>query len=301
MKKTILLLSFYSFFLLSFNNVKAFTTKTSHLSHLLDDEYDKFRKEGDSLFHQSQYSKALKKYLSCLEVPGFSEDKYAQKQASLCQKAIQLHDDATNALAQDNNAEALKHLKEVLIINSDDIIAKEKIGNYWLASGKKKISKGLYSDAKKDLEESLKYYSQSEVLNLLIFCNEKIKNENKIIPKKDEINIATSKGGPLKIIVGIVCVSSIGYALNLNKTWTEKNEAIQTAIKNNNYNDYLIAYDNASKFQTNKGLRDICIGVAVVSALAEGYLFYRKPQKHSSQVTLTPSNSSWGLALNYHF
>lgn len=303
MRKIIFLLSFHTFFLFSFNRVKAFVIETSKLSYLqvIDDEYDKFRKEGDSLFHQSQYTKALKKYLSCLEVPGFNEDIYAKKQALLCQKAIQLHIDATNALALDNDSAGLKYLHELLLINSEDIIAKEKIGNYWLVSAKKKINKKLYSDAKKDLEESLKYYSQNEALSLLMTCNEQIKTDNNTIPQRDEINLTKPKQVTLKILLGTVCVGSIGYALNLDRIWNQKKDAIQSAISNNNYNDYLTAYDNASKFQTNQGMRDICIGISVVSVFVEGYLFFKKPRKYSSKVSLTSSNSSCGLALAYKF
>ena len=48
----------------------------------IDEEYTKFKKQGDEFFSQGDYKKALKKYFSCLEVPNFANDEYAKKQES---------------------------------------------------------------------------------------------------------------------------------------------------------------------------------------------------------------------------
>jgi tetratricopeptide (TPR) repeat protein len=269
-------------------HARNFTDKVA----FVDDEYDKFRKEGDAFFKQGDYKKALNKFLSCLEVPGFSNDEYAKTQADLCQKAVKLGEEADAALSKKNNKKALGHLEELLMLNPNDAAAKKKLGSIWLTFGEEKFEKALYKEAISDLKRALTYGPDKKAEQLI----------KTAIMKLAENDIATPKKSPaLKIAVGVLGVGAGLYALKLNSDWKTKLSAVDKAQQSGDYASYQTAYNDAAQFQSSQSLRNICVGVAAAALAAEVFLLVRKPKITQPKISLSPASSSVGLALNYRF
>lgn len=264
----------------------------------VDDEYDKFRKEGDAFFKQGDYKKALNKYLSCLEVPGFSNDAYAKTQADLCQKAIKPGEEADAALSKKNNKKALGHLEELLTINPNDAAAKKKLSTLWVTFGAEKFEKALYKEAISNYQRALTYGRDKQVEQLIKTAEMKLAETGTGIPIR---TASTKKSLILKIGVGVLGAGAGLYALKLNSDWNAKLSTIDKAQQSGDNAGYEIAYNDAAQFQSSQGLRNICVGVAAVAVAAEVFLFVRKPKPVQPKISLTPATGSIGLALNYKF
>lgn len=258
----------------------------------VDDEYDKFRKEGDVFFKQGDYKRALNKYLSCLEVPSFSNDEYAKTQADLCQKAVKLVEDADAALSKKNNKKALGHLEELLTLNPNDAAAKKKLAALWVTFGAENFEKALYKEAISDYQRALTYGPDKQIEQLIKTAERKLAEAGTTTTKKSPI---------LKIGVGVLGVGAGLYALKLNSDWKTKLSAIDKAQQSGDNAGYQTAYNDAAQFQSSQGLRNICVGVAAVAVAAEVFLLVRKPKTTQPKISLTPASSSIGLALNYRF
>lgn len=166
---------------------------------IVDDEYEQFRKQGDELFKAGQYSKALNKYLSCLEVPGFERDRYIIERVSVCKRAVALKSevmgsldkmlDALNTsspLSSKNKLEkdslfigqferVLPSFQVLMTLNPDDASMGELAFTYWSAKGNQAMreAKGYYEKAleykldgsiDKKLKESEKVLASYKVL-----------------------------------------------------------------------------------------------------------------------------------------
>ncbi|MFN8348790.1 MAG: hypothetical protein U0X91_27575 [Spirosomataceae bacterium] len=264
----------------------------------VDDEYDRFRKEGDAFFKVGDYKKALNKFLSCLEVPGFSSDTYAKTQAERCQKAIKLGEEAEEALSKKNNKKALGHLEELLTLNPNDAGAKKKLAALWVTFGAEKFEKALYQEAISDYRRALTYGPDTQTEQLIKTAEMKLAETKTVIPT----TTASPRKSPiLKIGVGVLGVGAGLYALKLNSDWKAKLSAIDKAQQSGDNAGYQTAYNDAAQFQSSQSLRNICVGVAVAAVAAEVFLWVRKPKTTQPKISLTPANSSIGLALNYKF
>lgn len=63
------------------------------------------------------------------------------------------------------------------------------------------------------------------------------------------------------------------------------------------YTEWEIAYNNAQAAYNKKGLASACVGVAVVAAIAEGYLFIKKRKPRDAAFRIGSSSDSYGLAM----
>ena len=269
-------------------HARNFTDKVA----FVDDEYDKFRKEGDAFFKQGDYKKALNKFLSCLEVPSFGNDEYAKTQADLCQKAVKLGEEADAALSKKNNKKALGHLEELLTLNPNDAAAKKKLATLWVTFGAEKFEKALYKEAISDYQRALTYGPDKQIEQLIKTAERKLAETTTTTTKKSPI---------LKIGVGVLGVGAGLYALKLNGDWNAKLSAIDKAQQSGDNAGYQTAYNDAAQFQSSQGLRNICVGVAAVAVAAEVFLWVRKPNTTPPKISLTPATGSVGLALTYKF
>lgn len=314
-KITLLLLIFFSID----TNISANTKLVKFIS--IDEEYIKFKKQGDDFFVQGEYSKALKKYYSCLEVPNFSNDEYAKKQVAICEKAIQLNQDVDLAIAKKKNEKAIAYLEEIYMLNKADILTKKRLKDFYDNIGSEKMEKGEYQDAIKAFRSSLIYGSDKQVDLLIQTCQEKIDipKENittpnispKLVEKKEVMSpetpkiisnndITGKKKSPLlKILVGVVGGGAAINALSINSDWTAKLNALNTARESGNINTYETAYTNALQVKNSEGLRNACVGIALASVATEIYLLLRKPKPSVSKLSFVPSNNTVGLSLSY--
>ena len=148
---------------------------------IVDDEYDQFRKQGDELFKAGQYEKALKKYLSCLEVPGFERDVYAIGRIEGCQKAIELKAEVMRSLDTTLDAlggsspsstkdvfvsdslfisqfeKVLTSFQAILKLNPEDASMRELAFTYWSAKGNQAMNKRSWEQAREWFEKALEY------------------------------------------------------------------------------------------------------------------------------------------------
>ncbi len=289
----------------------------------IDEEYTKFKKQGDDFFVQGEYKKALKKYYSCLEVPNFSNDEYARKQVEICKRAIQLNQDVDNAMVKKRNDKAIPYLEEIYELNKADIITKKRLKDFYANIGSEKLGNGEYQDAIKAFKSSLIYGSDKQIDFLIRACQEKIatpkdnKQEPSISPKQVEKTEVTPTSTPnviskndltpkkksplLKIIVGAVGAGSALYALSINSDWNAKLSALNKAKESGNINTYETAYATAQQAKSTEGLRNACVGIALVSAATEIYLLLSKSKPTASKFSVAPTNDTAGLSLSYKF
>lgn len=154
---------------------------TSPVVSTADEEYDRYKREGDELFKKGDYEKARKKFLACLEVPNFSNDTYAKGKVDLCLRANQLRLAGETALNSGKGTEAVDRLKQVLLLNSDDPITRKTLADYWEKEANQKYAAKNYGAAKTRYEEALKYAVNGQSIELLIQnCVEKM------TPSKDK-------------------------------------------------------------------------------------------------------------------
>lgn len=283
---------------------------------LIDEEYTKFKKQGDDFFVQGEYKKALKKYYSCLEVPNFSNDEYANKQVEICKRAIQLNEDVDNAMAKKRNDKAIPYLEELYGLNKADIITKKRLKDFHANIGSEKLGNGEYEDAIKAFKNSLIYGSDKQIDFLIRACQEKIAVpgvSQKQVEKTEVISPSTpniipiidspvkKKSPLLKIIVGAVGAGSALYALSINSDWNTKLSALNTAKASGNISTYETAYTTAQQAKNTEGLRNACVGIALASVATEIYLFLSKSKPSTSKFSFAPANNTAGLSLSYKF
>lgn len=279
----------------------------------IDDEYTKFKKQGDEFFMQGEYKKAIKKYFSCLEVPNFSKDEYAKSQVKICEQAIQLNEEVDLAMAKKRNGKAIDYLEEIYALNKTDIIAKKKLKDLYANIGYEKMDNALYQEAIEVFKTSLIYGSDRQIDLLIRTCQDKmtIKNEkvkepiiqvikpDVIIPSLNN-NLIERKNSPfLKIIVGIIGAGSGLYASKINSDWNTKLNAVNTAKESGDINAYEMAYTNAKQAKDSEGVRNLCVGIALASVATEVYFFLRKSKTTASKISFSPTNNTIGLSLNY--
>jgi tetratricopeptide (TPR) repeat protein len=134
----------------------------------LDDEYEKYKKEGDDLFRKGDYDRAQKKYLACLEVPNFSNDTYATTKAGQCKRALSLKKQAEIAFAQKQGLEGTEALKQVLAINPQDPVVKRQLADFWEEEANSFYSKKDFNEAKTRYQEAIKYAEKKTLLEIQI-------------------------------------------------------------------------------------------------------------------------------------
>lgn len=216
-----------------------------------DDEYEKYKKEGDELFKKGQYEKAQKKFLACLEVPGFSGDTYAKGRVSQCTNALRLRHQAQAALDKGQGGQAIDLFKQLLVINASDPITRQQLTDYWEREGNQRYQKGDYSEAKTRYQEALKYTNKPDSLVQQVRnCDEKLAAQ-KPVPAVIETPVVST--------TTVATVAQPAAAMPIRKpTQAPANQVVTTSRK-----------------PSGRGLK---IGVAAVGVLAGAYAYLLNSQ-----------------------
>lgn len=267
----------------------------------VDEEYDRFRKQGDDLFKKGEYDKALKKYIACLEVPNYTKDTYALSKVSLCRKAVALRNDISKGRNDEN---VITKMEELLQINPEDSFIKETARDYWIKKGNEKFDIGALIDSKSAFEKAVGYRNDEQIKSLIKKVDEQIilEESTKSIGNNGGIEISKSSNGlGLKIGVGVVAIGAAIYALKLNSDWQSKLSLIESAKTSGTFSTYQGAYSDAKSFQDSQGLRNACVGIAAAATLLDVYLFIKKPKTQEPKISFSPSQQNVGLAVTYRF
>lgn len=275
------------------------------LAQRVDDEYERLKKQGDSLFVRGEYEKAKQRYETILVVvPGYEQDAYAKNRIELSQKAITLRQQAAQAMNQNKGMEAVELYRQVLGINPNDPITKGFIMDYWSGEADKFYSQKKYVEAKNRYEEALKYAQQKDISRLQI----QIQNSEQFIGPAKYKRLTG-----LKIAVGLVAVGAGALAvltrsqiqgklddLNaLSKTVDPDGDDI--IISSPEYEQWQRAYDDAKSAKSKESMVTVYAGVAVAAVLAETVLLLRKPKPAAKGFSWQPAPTGVGLSLSYRF
>jgi hypothetical protein len=98
MVNRLLLTSFALAALLVANPSQAGPARPENPAIFVDEEYDRYRKQGDEFFAKGEYERAKGRYENCLEVPGFAQDAYAKNRLELINRLLVLRKQAADAL-----------------------------------------------------------------------------------------------------------------------------------------------------------------------------------------------------------
>ncbi|MFN3783064.1 MAG: tetratricopeptide repeat protein [Spirosomataceae bacterium] len=255
-------------------------------SLVMDDEYGKFRKEGDDLFKAGQYDKALNKYLSCLEVPGYETDNYAYGRIDNCRKAMELKAEINrlNGLNQLENATA--SVDALLKLNPADEQIRNMVFNLWLNKGNQAMYRKSWQEASDNFIKALAYKADADVEKKLQRCENMLVDGKVVRPPVNKVDIGKnpSSGVPLKVIMTGVAVGGSLYAVSLNNGWQTRVDAITQAQTEGDRSKYQLAYQEAEDYRTKLGIRNASVVAAVVAAGIDTILFIRKPKTAAVQV-----------------
>ncbi len=294
-----------SFLLLTAPMVSAVAfDRASVTTSVADEEYDRYKKRGDDFFKEGKYQEARRQYQNCLEVPGFENDAYATKQIDECSKALSLRQQATEALKQNKNQEAIQILNQLLTRNPGDNISREQLADYYEAQGNQLSNQKNYTAAREIYTQALKYATtttRQESLRLQIANTSNVQRPAK--------NIG------IKVFTGLVAVGAGAFAVLLRNDYQNKlntlNQISQTADPTGTgiisddglYQQYNAAYGAVESAQKRNSLYKASLGVAAVATIAELYLLLHKPKKapRTTGFHWQPSSQSLGVAVHYTF
>ena len=277
---------------------------------VVDEEYERYKKQGDDAFKAGNYLRARQQYQNCLEVPGFENDAYAKEQIAECTTGLTLSQQAEAARQQGNNPESLRLYNQLLNLNPDDAITRARLAEYYEREGNQLYAQQKWAEAKNRYTEALKYTDRQETLLL------QIRNSEENLKPKVPVSVQKPANHiGLKLFTGAVAVGAGAYGFLLRNDYQSKigtlSQVSRTVDPNNtgvidspdSYRQYSDAYTAAEAAQQKNGLFKACIGVAAVAVVAELYLLIHHPKPKSSANTLRwkPSSQSWGLAVGYTF
>jgi|GEM_PF-1328983 len=137
--------------------IKLGMEKSASAIAVLDDDYERFKREGDELFKQGEYLKAKYKYKACLVVPNFGNDSYAKGRIDLMDKLITLRENATKLLSAGKGEEAVGLLEQILTENPNDPITKATITKIWQENANRLFGEKKYEEAKEAYQKAIKY------------------------------------------------------------------------------------------------------------------------------------------------
>lgn len=253
---------------------------------IFDDEYEQFRKQGDELFKAGQYEKALNKYLSCLEVPGYERDVYAIERVDVCRKAVEMKAEINrlNGLNQLENAKA--SVDALLKLNPADEQIKNMVFNLWLNKGNQAMNQKSWKEASDNFIKALAYKADADVEKKLQRCENMLVDGKVVRPPINRVDIDKnpSSGVPLKVIMTGVAVGGALYAVSLNNGWETRVDAITQAQTEGDRSKYQLAYQEAEDYRTKLGIRNASVVAAVMAAGIDTILFIRKPKTAAVQV-----------------
>lgn len=301
------------FFLLLFLTIlpmRSLMAQTPTSAVIVDEEYERYKKQGDDAFKAGNYLRARQQYQNCLEVPGFENDTYAKEQIAECTTGLALSQQAEAARQQSNNQEALRLYNQLLNLNPEDVITRTRLAEYYEREGNQFYAQQKWAEAKNQYTEALKYTSRQETILIQIR-----NSEENLKPKGPQYVQKPAKRIGLKLFTGAVAAGAGAYAFLLRNDYQSKlgtlSQISRTVDPNetgiidtpDGYRQYSDAYKAAEEAQQKNGLFTAFVGVAAVAVVAELYLLMHHPKPKPSANTLhwKPSSQSWGLAVGYTF
>jgi tetratricopeptide (TPR) repeat protein len=116
------------------------------------DDYEKYRRQADSLFKTSNYLAAIKKYKSCLIFK--EKDVYSLNQIKIIDDIFNKSSIAQNLSTAGKIPEAIEMYRKILALNADDIEANKNIVSLLETEADKFINEGDDEAAIKNLTEA---------------------------------------------------------------------------------------------------------------------------------------------------
>ena len=250
----------------------------------VDDEYNQFRKQGDDFFKSGKYDKALNKYLSCLEIPGFEKDDYALQRVDVCKRAMALQKEivtkGTNMLDKSTDA-----VDALLKLNPEDEQVRNTAFAFWVNKGNQAMYQKNWQEASDNFIKALAYKTDADVEKKLQRCENMLVDGDVVRrPVSKTVVKSPSSGVPLKVIMTGVAVGGALYAVSLNNGWQTKIDAITQAQTEGDRSKYQLAYQDAEDYRAKLGIRNASIATAVIAAGVDAFLFVRKPRTAAIQV-----------------
>jgi tetratricopeptide (TPR) repeat protein len=230
-----------------------------------DDDYEKFKREGDELFRSGEYDKAKNKYQSCLFVPAFQNDSYAKERIILAEKLKKIREDATKLLSAGKGEEAVGILEQILNENPKDPITKATITKIWQDNANRLFGEKKYEEAKAAYQKAIKYadeitksslsiaiQSSDDKIQAMQLAQQKpiqIESEEKLVkpePEKEKPKVSPPPTQPQpgkivvikpnrrlvpKILTAVIGLGAGGYAYLLNSQYQTKLNDLNTVAQ----------------------------------------------------------------------
>ncbi len=322
------------------NGVHAEAFNEKHIRiQSVDEEYDRYKKRGDAYFDQGEYLNALQQYRNCLEVPNFEDDPYAKARIALCQKLLNLREQANKSLENGKSEDAVGTFEQMLIENPRDSITKANLTEYWTEEGTKLYNQKKYEEAKIRYQKALQYATRSEMINLQIQNSEmfiKLRKDQaasddktgttKIVeqPANQGLNVPLPTAPPLsppkpkrriaaKILTAAVGAGAGAYAYTLHNNYQSKLNEVNRIGKSvdpdgdnvvltpGEFNQWQTAYKATTDAKNERTKFMAALGVAGAAAVTEIILFVLPKARKPTGISVGAATQSSGLALRYIF
>jgi tetratricopeptide (TPR) repeat protein len=127
-------------------------SKNAKANQAFFDDYEKYRRQGDSLFKTSNYLAAIKKYKSCLIFK--EKDDYSLNQIKIIDDIFNKSSIAQNLSNAGKLPEAIDMYRKVLGLNPDDIESNKNIASLLETEAEKYLTDGDDEAALQDLTEA---------------------------------------------------------------------------------------------------------------------------------------------------
>lgn len=298
------IIRFFSLILLLFLGYEPSVYSTHQLPEkkvLVDDEYDRYKKQGDDFFNQGDYLKAKRRYQNCREVPGFENDTYARKRITDCTTSLTLRRQGDEAWQRGKKIDAIQSFDQLLTLNTNDPYAREKLISYYNNEGQNSLKIKHYRDANSFFKEACKYTSDAnkEDIRRQIAQVDSQRNADRRFKLQLAVGGAALAAGTCSFILWDNYRSRKNELIQFGQTVDPQNTGLIS--KSSDYALYEKYYKDAAAAQREKNLFNACMGLATVATLAELYLFVHKPRLPAQKLICLPSSQTMGLAIRYSF
>lgn len=301
-----------------------------------DEEYDTYRRKGDEHFKAGRYADARRQYQNCLEVPGFENDEYAKQRIELATQCLAWLQQVDEAVQSQNDTLIVSLLRQVLTINPADGQALNRLTDYHELKGNELNVLDRFTDARAQYMQALGYARaatnrlkisslETQIKALDARLDQRETDQERRFRAKGTIGGPSSPEKPrqqrvsprqpvLKIGLGVLAAGAGYYAYQLHTDFRDKAAVVQQlngrldldndgAIDDPDQYDsqYKPAYDAVMAAYGRRWLRYTCLGVATAAALADVYLFVRKPKPRPVGLFWQPATWPYGLTVGYRF
>lgn len=301
----------------------------------IDEEYDAYRRKGDTFFKAGRYSEARQQYQNCLEVPGFENDEYAKGRIEVTTRCLALLQQADDALQNQNDTLVVQTLQQVLNLNPADELLISRIAEHYELEGNNLFANDRLIEARtyyvraatyaRQIRNRVKMSTLDTQIRAIDVRLDQLENEREAflrtaprrLPKAMPALPVKSRVDPtkplLKIGLAVITAGSGLLAYSLGHDFEVKKEQVERLnaefdLNNDGILDkpdqsgtYKDATEQLQKAAEQQGLYRICLGVATAALLGEAYLFLHKPQPRPTNLFWRPSATSYGLTIGYRF